>query len=76
MFLLPLAGMAVNAETTLNKTQAEAPAVEVAVKKVDVISANPKDQIIDVNIKKSKDITSVKAYIRSLQLKRQETLMS
>lgn len=48
---------------------------EVVIKKVDPISANPKAQN-DLNFKKSKDLISVRAYIKSLQMKRNETLMS
>ena len=46
------------------------------IKKVDPISINPKKQNLDLNFKKSNDIISVKAYIKSLQLKRKATVMS
>ena len=46
------------------------------IKKVDPISINPKKQNLDLNFKKSSDIISVKAYIKSLQLKRKATVMS
>ena len=49
---------------------------EVTIKKVDVISINPKTQNLDLNFKKSNDIISVKAYIKSLQLKRNASVMS
>jgi hypothetical protein len=49
---------------------------EVVIKKIDPISINPKTQNLDLNYKKSKEIISVKAYIKSLQLKRKATLMS
>ena len=49
---------------------------EVVIKKVDFISINPKTQNLDLNYKKSHDIISVKAYIKSLQLKRKATVMS
>jgi len=49
---------------------------EVVIKKVDPISINPKSQNLDLNYKKSNDIISVKAYIKSLQLKRKATVMS
>ena len=49
---------------------------EVAIKKVDLISINPKTQNLDLNFKKSNDIISVKAYIKSLQLKRNASVMS
>jgi uncharacterized protein (UPF0210 family) len=44
-------------------------------KKVEPISVNPLEQS-NLNIKKSIDLISVKAYIKSLQLKRKESLMS
>jgi len=49
---------------------------EVAAKKIDPISINPKVQNKTINFKKSNDIISVKAYIKSLQMKRKETLVS
>ena len=49
---------------------------EVVIKKVEPISINPKTQNLDLNFKKSNDLISIKAYIKSLQLKRKETLMS
>ena len=49
---------------------------EVVIKKIEPISINPKTQNLDLNYKKSNDIISIKAYIKSLQLKRKETLMS
>ena len=49
---------------------------EVAIKKVEIISINPKTQNLDLNYKKSNDIISVKAYIKSLQLKRNASVMS
>lgn len=55
------------------KTEVKA---EIAIKKVDPISINPKTQNLELNYKKSKDIISVKAYIKSLQLKTKETVMS
>ena len=45
-------------------------------KKVERISKDPKVQNKTINFKKSHDLISVKAYMRSLQLKRKETLMS
>ncbi len=57
-----------NIDTTIN--------VEVAIKKIDHISINPKTQNLDLNFKKSNDIISVEAYIKSLQLKRKATVMS
>lgn len=49
---------------------------EVAIKKIDPISINPLKQNKDLNAKKSIDLISVKAYIKSLQLKRKASLMS
>lgn len=49
---------------------------EIAIKKVETISINPKTQNLDLNYKKSNDIISVKAYIKSLQLKRNASVMS
>ena len=57
-----------NIETTIK--------AEVAIKKVDHISINPKTQNLDINFKKSNDIISVEAYIKSLQLKCKATVMS
>jgi hypothetical protein len=49
---------------------------EVAIKKVEAISADPKTQHLDLNFKKSNDIISIKSYINALQLKRKEALVS
>jgi uncharacterized Zn-finger protein len=49
---------------------------EVVIKKIEPISINPKRQNLDLNYKKSNDIISVKAYIKSLQLKRKASVMS
>jgi len=49
---------------------------EVAIKKIDPISINPKTQNLDINYKKSNDLISIKAYIKSLQLKSKVTVMS
>lgn len=45
---------------------------EVVIKKIDTISANPKMQTIQLNHKKNNEIISIKAYIKSLRLKRKE----
>ena len=45
-------------------------------KKVERISKDPMIQNKVINTKKSKDIISIKAYMKSLQMKRKETLMS
>jgi hypothetical protein len=50
--------------------------LELAIKKIDPITINPKRQNLDLNFKKSNDIISVKAYIKSLQLKRKATVIS
>lgn len=50
--------------------------LELTIKKIDPISVNPKKQNLDLNFKKSYDIISVKAYIKSLQLKRKATVIS
>lgn len=49
---------------------------EVAIQKVDHISVDPKTQHLDLNYKKSNDIISIKAYIKTLQLKRKATVTS
>lgn len=67
------------AQTTVIDTVDEAKTTiktEVAIKKIEPISINPKTQSLDLNYKKSNDIISIKAYIRSLRLKRKETLKS
>jgi hypothetical protein len=50
--------------------------LELAIKKIDPITINPKRQNLDLNFKKSKDIIIVKDYIKSLQLKRKATVIS
>jgi hypothetical protein len=49
---------------------------EVAINKVEPISIDPKTQHLDLNHKKSNDIISIKAYIKTLQLKRKATVTS
>jgi len=49
--------------------------LEVAIKKIDPISANPKVQSVNFTYKKSKDIISIKAYIKSLDLRCKETVL-
>ena len=49
---------------------------ELSLRKVEPISSNPKIQNKVINFNKSNDLISIKAYIKSLQLKRKETLMS
>ena len=49
---------------------------EMAIKKVEPISVNPKTQHLDLNFKKSNDIISIKAYIKTLQLKRKAYMVS
>ena len=61
-------------EKTEVKTEISKPVIktDVTIKKIDPISINPKTQNLDLNFKKSKDIISVNAYIKSLQLKRRK----
>ncbi len=76
ILVLPFISMA---QTTEIKTLEESKATintEVAIKKVETISTNPKTQNLDLNFQKSNDIISIKAYIKSLQLKSKETVMS
>ncbi|WP_412987861.1 hypothetical protein [Pontimicrobium sp. IMCC45349] len=49
---------------------------DVAIKKVDPISVNPKTQNKDLNYKKSIELISVKAYLKSLHIKRKESVVS
>ena len=74
--LAPLFITAQNTIDTNKEVNTEVNKTEVVLKKVDLISVNPKTQIKDLNFKKSKDLISVRAYIKSLQLKRKATLMS
>ena len=76
ILVLPLISMAQS--STINTVEEVKTIIktEVVIKKVEPISINPKTQNLDLNFKKSNDIISVKAYIKSLQLKRKETLMS
>lgn len=48
---------------------------EVAIKKVDPISANPTEQSKTLNTLKSKELISIRAYIKTLRLKRKETVL-
>ena len=74
--IVPFLGTA-QIDSEIVKTEAKSIIkTEVAIKKIDTISINPKTQSLDLNYKKSNDIISVKAYIKSLQLKRKESLMS
>ena len=72
--LVPILTMASNNETKVKDS--DTIRKEVVLKKVDPISINPKTQHKDLNFKKSNDLTSVKAYIKSLQMKRKATLDS
>ena len=49
---------------------------ELSLRKVEPISDNPKIQNKVINFNKSNDLISIKAYMKSLQMKRKETLMS
>lgn len=48
----------------------------ISYRKIEPISMNPKDQNKNINFKKSNDLISIKAYIKSLQMKRKTTLMT
>lgn len=76
ILVLPFISMAQS--TTINTVEEVKTTIktEVVIKKVEPISINPKTQNLDLNFKKSNDLISIKAYIKSLQLKRKETLMS
>jgi len=74
ILVLPLISMAQT--TVIDSVKEVKTETEVAIKKVEKISVNPKTQNLDLNYKKSNDIISIKAYIKTLQLKRKETLMS
>ena len=65
-----------NAQNTDVKATDNATKTELAIKKVEPISVNPKTQHLDLNYKKSIEIISIKAYIKSQQLKRKATLVS
>lgn len=49
---------------------------EITIKKIDPISANPLQQTKVLNTIKSNELISVRAYIKSLKLKRKETVLS
>jgi hypothetical protein len=82
-FTLPLIGLSQNnidseqldikpevkKQITINKE-------DVTLRKIEPISFDPKVQIKNINFNKSNDIISLKAYIKSLQMKRKTTLMS
>ena len=63
-------------EISASKTEVKASIKqEVTIKKYDKITIDPKKQNLDLNFKKSNDIIDVKAYIKSLQLKRKATVI-
>ena len=74
ILVLPFISMA-QSTTTVKETKTIIK-TEVAIKKIDPISINPKTQNLDLNYKKSNDLISIKAYIKSLQLKSKVTVMS
>ena len=74
--LVPFTMVAQNTVQTKKETEKNIIKTEVAVKKVEPISTNPKVQNKTINFNKSNDLISVKAYIKSLQMKRKETQMS
>ena len=49
---------------------------DITLKKIEPISFDPKVQIKNINFNKSNDIISLKAYMKSLHMKRKITLMS
>ena len=76
IFVLPFISIA---QTTVIDSAKETKTIietEVAIKKIDPISINPKTQNLDLNYKKSNDLISIKAYIKSLQLKSKVTVIS
>ena len=63
-------------EISASKTEVKASIKqEVTIKKYDKITLDPRKQNLDLNFKKSNDIIDVKAYIKSLQLKRKATVI-
>jgi len=76
ILVLPIVSMAQSTTVDIVEEAKTIIKTEVVIKKVEPISINPKTQSLDLNFKKSNDIISIKAYIKSLQLKRKETLMS
>jgi uncharacterized protein YxeA len=76
ILVLPFISMAQTTTTNTVEDTNTIIEIEVAIKTVEPISINPKTQNLDLNYKKSNDLISIKAYIKSLQLKRKETLMS
>ena len=63
-------------EISASKTEVKASIKqEVTIKKYDKITIDPRKQNLDLNFKKSNDIIDVKAYIKSLQLKRKATVI-
>lgn len=74
--LVPFTMVAQTTEDTKKETEKNTINTEVAVRKVEPISTNPKVQNKTINFNKSNDLISVKAYIKSLQMKRKETQMS
>jgi hypothetical protein len=74
--IAPLFAMSQNTNEVSKEEIKSVVKTEVAIKKVDPISINPLEQNKNLNAKKSIDLISVKAYIKSLQLKRKASLMS
>ena len=74
--LIVLPSLTFGQTTTINTSDIKTTDIkkEVVIKKVEKINLDAK--ALDFDYKKSKDLTSVKAYIRSLQLKRKQTLAS
>ena len=76
ILVLPFISMAQTTTTNTVEDTNTIIEIEVAIKTVEPISINPKTQNLDLNYKKSNDLISIKAYIKSLQLKRKETVLS
>lgn len=74
--LVPFTMVAQATVETKKETEKNIIKTEVAIKKVEPISDNPKVQNKTINFNKSNDLISVKAYIKSLQMKRKETQVS
>ena len=76
LLIVPFFGIAQNNTEIVKENFNATINTELAIKKIEPISINPKTQNLDLNFKKSNDIISVKAYINSLRLRRKKALMS
>lgn len=77
-FILTLSLISLSAIGQEKESKKELPVekTNVVVKKIDPISTNPTEQHKTLSNKKSMDLTSIKTYMKKLQLKRKETLVS